>query len=354
MLLERPTLKQIFERTEQDLGASHLHSTRKIFSKAISGCAHLLYGYARNLANNIHPLWAQGEALGEWAKIWFEAGRKPATPSKGVITVEASDAITLPAGTAFKFENLEFRTTQDVEFSGVKNLEVEASMPGKTRVIDPGNVLIAVQTIPNLISTAIVAEEITGGSNTETDDSLRERILDRVRNPPQGGSPQDYINWAKEVSGISRTWVAPKIEGLGTVGVAFVDDNNGGLPTIAARIKLIDKLEKVAPAATKVIPVMLEAKPIHFTIKISPISSRSLLQDELKTLIKNVSEPRLSQGNFINSRGKKTSGILAVSDIHEILAHIPKDNYKIVAPSTDLIVPEGKIFTFGGLNVQST
>lgn len=350
---ERPSIKEIFDRVEQDIGFCHLHSSKRVFSKAIAGCSHLLYGYARNLANNLHPLWAKGSALDDWAKIWLPSGRKSATPAQGTISIESTAPISLAKGTAFRYEGLEFVTRKSQEVSGIKNIPIEASIPGNTGVILPGNQLIAVQTIPNLKSTAIVTQEISGGTNIETDESLRERIINKVRNPPQGGCPQDYINWATEISGISRAWVAPKVNGLGTVGLAFVDDQNGGLPTPSARKKLIEKLEKVAPAGSKTIPIMLKPEPIFFKIKVSPTSVKPQLENELRTLIKSISEPRLSRGYFLNARGQKTHGLLAISDVHESLAPVPKSKFNIMEPSTDLTVSEGKIFTFGGLDVQA-
>ena len=40
-----------------------------------------------------------------------------------------------------------------------------------------------------------------GGTDTENDDDLRMRVLQRIRQPPQGGANHDYVRWALAVPG---------------------------------------------------------------------------------------------------------------------------------------------------------
>lgn len=69
---------------------------------------------------------------------------------------------------------------------------------------------------------------VSGGSDDETDDALLARLLLRLRNTPRGGAETDYEQWALEVSGVTRAWALSRQYGVGTVGVAFVRDNDGG------------------------------------------------------------------------------------------------------------------------------
>ena len=351
--MQKPTLNQIYERILIDLTGT-AHSSRRMFAKAIAGCSHLLYGYADRLSKNLHPLWAKGDTLDLWAAIWLTEGRKPSVTAKGSLTLEATDEIDLPAGTLFRFGSLEFQTTKALRFSGMKEIPVAAVIPGKIPAINSGEQLEPVQTIPSLTPVALVTEQIDGGADTETDDALRERIRERVRTPPQGGAPQDYIVWAKSVPGISRAWVAPKIEGRGTVGLCFVDDENGGLPTDTAAADLREKLNSAGPGGTDFIFVSLQPQPVNFEIRVDPSGplTTAQIQSELRTLIKRVSEPVFADTRYwLNSRNEKTQGILTVANVHEALSLIQKDRYRVVSPASDIQTEPGKILTFGGVDV---
>ena len=77
---------------------------------------------------------------------------------------------------------------------------------------------------------------MTGGTDTETDEQLRARILQRIQNPPMGGSAADYVAWALAVPGVTRAWAAPE-QGIGTITVRFLMDDlradDDGWPTPA-------------------------------------------------------------------------------------------------------------------------
>ena len=70
----------------------------------------------------------------------------------------------------------------------------------------------------------MAAGGLAAGSDAETDESLRARVLRRIQKPPQGGAGYDYVAWALEVPGVTRAWVYPAEMGLGTVTVRFVRD----------------------------------------------------------------------------------------------------------------------------------
>ena len=364
--MQKPTLNEIYNRVLTDLTGS-AQSSRRVFAKAIAGCSYLLHGYADKLSSNLHPLNARGKALESWAAVWLQEGRKPPEKASGSLTVEATAETELPAGTLFRYGDIEFSTTKDIRFSGLKEVPVVAVRAGKIRPIKSGEQLGPVQTIANLTRIALVTETIDGGADEESDEALRERIRERVRTPPQGGAPQDYIVWAKSVPGISRAWSAPRIEGKGTVGLCFVNDENGGISSRQTGESLAKKLAEVGPGGTEFIIRNLQAQPIDFHIQVEPFSEEvaDRIKSELKTLIKAVSEPvfqssdPLDEGKdprfWLNSRGEKTTGVLTTADVHEAISLVPKDRYRVVLPDpqSDVFTQPGKIMTLGEVKVDS-
>ena len=69
-----------------------------------------------------------------------------------------------------------------------------------------------------------IARNLAGGTDAETDEQLRSRILQRIQNVPMGGSAADYVNWALAVPGVTRAWAAPE-QGPGTITVRFLMDD---------------------------------------------------------------------------------------------------------------------------------
>ncbi len=60
----------------------------------------------------------------------------------------------------------------------------------------------------------------------ETDAELLERYLDYIRNPPAGGNKSDYVKWAKEIDYVANAWCIPLGQGLGTVDVIILADED--------------------------------------------------------------------------------------------------------------------------------
>lgn len=77
-----------------------------------------------------------------------------------------------------------------------------------------------------------------GGFDTESDDALRERTLEHIRTPANSGNIAHYVQWAKEVPGVSKVRVYDLARGPGTVDVVIIADGNEAAPS-----KLIEAVE---------------------------------------------------------------------------------------------------------------
>jgi uncharacterized phage protein gp47/JayE len=97
--------------------------------------------------------------------------------------------------------------------------------------------------------------DITGGVDTETDNQLRYRVLQRIQAPPMGGSQSDYITWALAVPGVTRAWVSPEEMGIGTATVRFLMDDlraaDDGWPQPQDITTVVDYLDTVRPVTVK-------------------------------------------------------------------------------------------------------
>lgn len=233
-----PTLKEVrvlcANYVMSKLGATVLvpNSPLRIMSDSNAQLAQLTMVYIDWLAKQLMPDTAEEEWLDRFGKIWV-GGRKSATFASGTVNVSGDQNAVLPAGAMLRSsQGVEYVTTSQVTIGAQATpVSVIAIGTGSLSNQAAGDTLTLLQTFAGISSSAVVAS-ISGGYERENDDSLRDRILDRIRQPPHGGSANDYVQWAREVPGVTRAWA--KMEaGAGTVTVRVMLDEDRapyGLP----------------------------------------------------------------------------------------------------------------------------
>lgn len=102
----------------------------------------------------------------------------------------------------------------------------------------------ALQPVSNVVGiTATISDIITAGTDTETDEAMRDRLYQKVRLPATSGNAYHYQQWAMSVPGTGAAKVFPLDDGPGTVTVLVVNDDkeiSDDLPvTVAAYIETV-------------------------------------------------------------------------------------------------------------------
>jgi uncharacterized phage protein gp47/JayE len=258
-----PTLDQV-RKQNRDYITARLHSSAMIPNSVLrvladgnAGLAFLVLLYIDWLALQLLPDTAETEWLDRHAAIWLPAnGRKPATFASGSGTVTGINGSVLP-------ESTQLVTGGGVLYETTAQIIVgEAATPVNIRAIDAGvagnldtqSSLSFVNAIAG-IDGAVVIITMDGGVDAESDDELRQRVLERIREPPMGGSASDYVQWALQVPGVTRAWCAPNEMGIGTVTVRVMMDDlradNGGFPTEGDLGIVTAYMEEKRPVAVK-------------------------------------------------------------------------------------------------------
>lgn len=179
--------------------------------------------------------WLQGmhyavTAEGLWLdKKAVEHGvfRKTATRSTGNVTFTGTPGAMIPTGFKVYSDTQAF----EVVYGGV--IADSGTVDLRVRSIETGvNVNVPIGAIKKMDSVDGLrevhnAEPITGGTDQEDDESLRERLLLRMRYPGTSGNKYHYLHWAMEVDGVGRVKVFPEWNGPGTVKVSILDRNQG-------------------------------------------------------------------------------------------------------------------------------
>jgi uncharacterized phage protein gp47/JayE len=148
-------------------------------------------------------------------------------------------------------------------------IPIQALDAGALGNLEAGVALSLQTPVTGVTGATVVALE--GGTDDETDDELRARILKRIREPPMGGDATDYEQWALAVPGVTRAWAAPQEMGIGTCSVRFMMDDlradNDGFPLPEDVDAVQAYLNKVRPVTVKQCYVLAPLKqPIDFHI----------------------------------------------------------------------------------------
>ena len=264
-----PTLKKVREMVRDDITASLYgaafigNNVLRVMADAMAGLAHHVLRYIDWLALQLLPDTAETEWLDRHGDIWLvnsdsTVGRKMATYALGTVTFSSDlSGVLIPIATRLEGNNLaEYETTE----AAVTQAGVEVPVP--VRALDPGTLgnaeadgtLRVAPSISGVDETAVVVS-LGGGTNIENDDDLRMRVLQRIRQPPQGGAAHDYVRWALAVPGVTRAWCAPNEMGIGTVTIRVLFDelraDDDGWPTATDLATVYNYVDTVRPVAVK-------------------------------------------------------------------------------------------------------
>ena len=304
---ETPDLPTV-RRRNRDYISSRLkiamvpNSITRVVSDAHGGMAHLCLQHQDWLADQLMPDRSETEWLDRHARMWLNnadgtKGRKAPTPASGYAKFTGDEGTVMAVDTELRIGTIGtgvlYRTASNAAIGdGPTTVPVIAIDAGSAGNLDPGDSLFIITPIVGVESTATVVE-MDGGTDQETDDELRVRVLERIRKPPMGGDADDYVQWALAYPGVTRAWCSPKEMGLGTVTVKFMMDalraSNQGFPELedVERVQSwIDKLRPVTAIDTFVVSPLRE--PISFTlVGLEPNdgSTLALIEEAVKEML---------------------------------------------------------------------
>lgn len=303
MPFSRPTLSDITARVQADiearLGLPKLlyRSVLAVLATAVSAVAHTLHGHIAWAADQLFPDTAAAENLARWASIWA-VSRKAASFATGAVTFTGTNGTTVPEGTELqRSDGARYLTTADgMIASGTLTLGVQAVDAGTGGNAAAGVTLGFLSPLAGVNASATVAAGgLAGGEAVEGDDSLRARLLTRIQSPPHGGADFDYRAWALDVAGVTRAFVYPGQNGIGTVGVAILTDEGPAGPVAPSGLVADTQahINAVRPVTADVTVWTPTAVPLAFSIHIVPDTTavRAAVEASLRELLGRVAEP---------------------------------------------------------------
>jgi len=186
-------------------------------------------------------------------------------------------------------------------------------------------------------SATVEAGGLINGADLEDIELYRQRILFKKRNPFQCGAPTDYIQWALMVPEVTRAFVFPIEDGLGTVRVRFMMDNKfvDGIPLPADEVVVKDFIETLNPAQVGLFVSAPIAQPLVVDVSLTPntLEVQAAVTAAIEDLIIREAEP---------------GGSILLSKIRQAVSNATGESDNVVnSPAADVTTPDdATIITF--------
>lgn len=340
----RPSLSDIVTRIQNDAQARLTQeelsrSDLNVFIRVIAGASHSIYQALDYYKDQLFSDSAEVSFLERRASI-FNIARKSAVRATGAVTFEFyNDAVDIPVGTLLKSSSgYQYKTTQSPTSAGIA--PVRAVIAGSVYNLSVDEVLSLVNSIEG-VKQATVSTEINGGTDAETDEELRARVLARTQEPPRQGTKADYVAWALEVEGVGYAWCYPKEMGDGTVTIRILD-TNGDFPDsdLIAKCKA-HIVSKCSILATVYVVSPIEQKcNIKLSITPDTLAIRQAAETALKQLFKKETVP---------------GGTIYLSHINACLSSVAdEEDHVITSPTSDFVATSASyLLTLGTVTWQS-
>lgn len=353
-MIERPSLRELIRRTQQDL-ASRLEGDpflKRSFESALAyvlaGMTHGLYGHQEYIGRQAVPNPDADEAsILAWAHLFLEVPRMLATRAAGPATFTGAEGATIPEGAQAQVGEVLYEVTASATIAGgsaeVALKAVHAGAAGNASAGARCQLTMPIAGVDTV--GAVGPNDIIGGTDDETIESVFARLSQRLANPSRGGGPGDFRAWVMETRGVDvkDAWEYPYRAGIGTVGVAFTV-NSGGVdggpvPKPEQLAAVYDYVMSKAPMAMReLVVVPLVGKPLVAHVKIEPLDT--IVQELIKAAIEDLLETAVPEQPVLHSHL-----LTAIANT------VGLRDWDLAAPEGDVIAGEAEIIVYDAASI---
>lgn len=229
------------------------------------------------------------------------------------------------------------------------SIEVLSDDFGQDANVEDGASITFSTPIAGVDDTAVVQfDEISGGSDEESDVDLRVRILSRYKNPVALFNVDAIENQAKLISGVTRVWVEEATPAAGQVTTYFTRDNDASsIPSASEVTTVKTSILLIKPAHTLDADVIVSAPtPVSVDFTFSALSPNTTtmqeaLQDSLEQLF--------SEDTEVGSDLLEAQYLGAIINTIDPETGIRVISFTLSTPTGNVSISAGEIATLGNV-----
>ncbi len=241
----------------------------RVLAVALAGLLSGIYRYAAWVYKQIFPATADEAALilkGEE----YGVTRLAAVRWDGTATATGTAGTLIPSGTLWTLAGLVYSQKADATIAGGGSIAVSlecltAGIAGNPDALDE---FAIVTPLADVDSTAVYLATVIEGEDEEDIEDYRTRVLERIREQPQGGAAADYVGWAREVAGVVKAFAFRTGAGYVTVYPLQAVTGVSRIPAAGKITEVQDYVGAVErrPMCANVLAAAMDELGVDFTI----------------------------------------------------------------------------------------
>lgn len=278
----------------------------------------------------------------------FGVDRKPSVIAKGEVTFTGPQGQYIPKGTQVRTDDgVYFVTINDVTLTSESaKKSVEAVLGGGSGNVGSGEINTIVGDLAGVLT---VTNELAfnNGIDEETDESLLQRVYDKVRKPATSGNIHHYEQWAREVAGVGAVRVYPTWNGPNTVKVVLLGDDKR-TPSQTIINEATKHIEEERPVGASVTVVGATEVLIDITadLTLSPDATISEVQTAIETALHEYLEPLAFKDPTV--RYNRIAAIIL--DIPTIVDY---ENLTVNGGTANIEITDEQVAVLGTVNINA-
>lgn len=259
--------------------------------------------------------------------------------------------VTVTGDDAFQYEIVgtppdEIGTSATAAFT-TASVPVESEDFGQAVNLDAGTQLRLQSPIIGVDDTLTVDfGAVGGGTDEESEDSLRARMLDRIQNPVAHFNVAAITEKAKEIAGVTRVFVQEVTPDVGQVTVYFMRDNDPNpIPTSSEVDKVKENILTIKPANTADSDVIVEAPTgvVVDYVFTALTPDTSTMRDAITANLRQFHDERTSVGVNIDEDAYRS----AIFNTRDTVTGDLVQTFTLSAPVGDIAIATGEIGILG-------
>lgn len=372
MAYQRPLLPTLITQCQADIIAQAGNllpiDVLTLLAADQAGLANLHFGHIDRVSLECTP-WSAINNLESWAALRNVTRIAASAASLTATFTGANGLAILAGGTVTRQDGRAYTITVGATTSaGAATVTIADTTPGAAGNCVVGTPLTLGSAPAGINAAGVAASSVTVGTDAETDDALRTRMLAVYAAPPQGGALADYVQWALAVPGVTRAWVTSAGNGAGTVVVytmfditeaafgGFPQGTGGGAtaetrttPATGDQLAVANAIFPLRPVTALVSSMAPTASPVNFRI-IDVLPATSAMQASITAALAAVFQRSAAPGGTnwpITTLGTQ-NGYMYMNLFTAALDAIPGlTRYTLVTPNTAISAAAGAIPTLG-------
>lgn len=278
----------------------------------------------------------------------FGVDYKLAVKARGFVTLTGPINQLVVAGQQVRTDDgVYFATLNNVTLTqGTAQVEVEATVGGALGNVAPGEINTVVGDLSGVL---FVRNELAfdSGVDEESDESLLQRVYDKVRKPATSGNVYHYEQWAREVAGVGAARVYPIWNGPGTVKVVLLSDDKRS-PSQAVIDATNAHIDVERPIGANVTVVGATEVPINIMATLTITSDTTIA--EVKTEIEDALLSYLESLAFADTLVRYTRIASILLDVPRIIDY---SNLTVNGGTSNIQVADEQVAVLGTVNISA-